>query len=139
MNASPTVRTVAAAPGSVSTDDDERSLLARFELLLDREDGMLVERDAEGLAAIADERAALSERLAEVVRRRRVATTASDADEAELVDLYRRLHQRHEARGRMIRRRAERNSSALRVLAQAAGRTGLYQADGSVRPQFTGS
>ncbi len=77
----------------------------------------------------------LAERLAEAARARRAAPSPGAAVEAELVALYRRLRDRHELRARIVRRRAERNGSALRVLAQAAGRTGLYQADGSVRIQ----
>ncbi len=80
---------------------------------------------------------ALTERLAEAVRVRRTTSSTSDADEAELIDLYRRLRHRHDLRARTIRRHAERNASALRVLAQASGNTSLYQADGSVRLQFT--
>ncbi len=117
MNASTTVRTI----GAPAAGDDERALLARFEQLLEREDRFIVARDAVGLASIADERAQLIERLATAARERRASPAMSAAAEAELIDLYRRLRQRHDLRARIVRRHAERNASRA-SRARAGGR-----------------
>ncbi len=118
---------------SAPTGDDERSLLVRFEEILEREEAAIVAHDAGALGAIAEERDHLTVRLAEAARRRLASPTPI---EAELADLYRRLRERHQVRGRVVRRHAEHNHRALGVLAQAAGRTGLYNADGSVARPF---
>ena len=112
---------------SVSTVDDERALLVRFEQLLEREEAAIVAHEVAALAAIAEEREHLTNLLAEAARRRRASPTAIEAD---IADMYRRLRERHEVRGRVVRRHAEHNNRAIGVLAQAAGRGGLYNADG---------
>jgi hypothetical protein len=114
--------------------DDEKNLLIRLELLLEREEELLAARDATGLAAIAQEREQLVERVGLAARRRRAGPRPTD--EADLVELYRRLRHRHAVRSQVVRRQSDRNSSAIRVLAQAMNDTGLYQADGSVKMQF---
>jgi flagellar biosynthesis/type III secretory pathway chaperone len=114
--------------------DDEKSLLIRLELLLEREEELLAARDVTGLAAIAAEREQLVERVGHAARRRRAGPRPTD--EADLVELYRRLRHRHAVRSQVVRRHSDRNSSAIRVLAQAMNDTGLYQADGSVKMQF---
>jgi hypothetical protein len=119
---------------SAASYDDEKTLLIRLELLLEREEELLAVRDVTGLAAVAEEREQLVERVASAARRRRAGP--SPADEADLVELYRRLQHRHGVRSNVIRRHADRNASAIRVLAQAIGDGQLYQADGSVKMQF---
>jgi flagellar biosynthesis/type III secretory pathway chaperone len=116
--------------------DDERSLLMRIELLLEREEEMLATRDAAGLTAIAEEREGLVQRLADAARKRRVAPKTAAIDEAELIELYRRLRQRHDVRAQVVRRHVEHNSRAVGVLAQATGQNSLYKADGSVTLRF---
>jgi flagellar biosynthesis/type III secretory pathway chaperone len=116
--------------------DDERSLLMRIELLLEREEEMLATRDATGLAVIAEEREGLVERLADAARKRRAAPKTAGTEEAELIELYRRLRQRHDVRAQVVRRHTERNSRAIGVLAQATGQNSLYKADGSVALRF---
>jgi len=117
-------------------DSDERSLLIRFELLLEREEEALQARDAAVLVTLAEERVRLTDRLAEAARQRRARAKPTAAEEAELIDLYRRLRHRHEVRARIVRRHADQNSRALGVLAQATGSSGLYKADGSIPLQF---
>jgi flagellar biosynthesis/type III secretory pathway chaperone len=117
-------------------DSDERSLLIRFELLLEREEEALAARDAATVVTLAEERERLADRLAEVARQRRTQPRLAATEEAELVDLYRRLRDRHSVRAGVVRRHAEQNSRALGVLAQATGSSGLYQADGSVPLKF---
>jgi flagellar biosynthesis/type III secretory pathway chaperone len=117
-------------------DSDERSLLIRFELLLEREEEALAARDSAALVTLAGERDRLTDRLAEAARQRRTRSKSTATEEAELVDLYRRLRHRHDVRARVVRRHAEHNSRALGVLAQATGSSGLYQADGSVPLRF---
>jgi flagellar biosynthesis/type III secretory pathway chaperone len=116
------------------TLDDEKSLLIRLELLLEREEELLATRDTAGMAAIAEEREQLVERVGHAARRRRAGPRPTD--EADLVELYRRLRHNHAVRAQVIRRQSDRNSSAVRVLAHAMNDTGLYQADGSVKMQF---
>jgi flagellar biosynthesis/type III secretory pathway chaperone len=116
--------------------NDERSLLMRIELLLEREEEVLATRDAAGLAAIAEEREGLVQRLADAARKRRVAPKTAATDEAELIELYRRLRQRHDVRAQVVRRHVEHNSRAVSVLAQATGQNSLYKADGSVTLRF---
>lgn len=116
--------------------DDERSLLARLELLLEREQELLVTRDADGLAALAEEREQVGARLAEAARARHAAVGSSAAQDAELVALYRRLRRRHDLQAQIVRRHAERNARAIGVLAQATGQANLYRADGRVAMQF---
>jgi flagellar biosynthesis/type III secretory pathway chaperone len=124
-------------PGT-SPLDDEKGLLIQLELLLEREEELLGARDTAGIAAVAAQREQLIERLGDAARRRRASTRAvpPGADEADLVELYRRLRHRHDVRSQVLRLYADRNATAMRVLAQATGDVGLYQADGSVRMQF---
>ena len=117
-------------------DSDERSLLIRFELLLEREEEALAARDSAALVTLAGERDRLTDRLAEAARQRRTRSKPTATEEAELVDLYRRLRHRHDVRARVVRRHSEHNSRALGVLAQTTGSSGLYQADGSVPLRF---
>jgi flagellar biosynthesis/type III secretory pathway chaperone len=119
------------------TDDDERSLLIRLDLLLEREEEMLAARDVVGLVDLSTERERLTERLAEAARVRRAGPKGSDADEAELIELYRLLRQRHEVRARVLRRHSDRNACAMSVLAQATGDSEIYKADGSVALRFS--
>jgi hypothetical protein len=126
--------TISIAPSPASSHDGEKSLLIRLELLLEREEELLAVRDVTGLAAIAEEREQLVERVALAAGRRRAGPPP--ADEADLVELYRRLQHRHGVRSQVIRRHADRNATAVRVLAQAMGEGQLYQADGSVKMQF---
>jgi flagellar biosynthesis/type III secretory pathway chaperone len=129
--------TVAPVPRTTSSPDDEKGLLIQLELLLEREQELLGVRDAAGIIAVAEERERLIERLGDAARRRRaLPRTGSDADEADLVELYRRLRHGHDVRAQVLRGHADRNATAMRVLAQASGDVGLYQADGSVRMQF---
>jgi flagellar biosynthesis/type III secretory pathway chaperone len=116
--------------------DGERSLLMRIELLLEREEEMLAMRDATGLAVVAAEREGLVERLANAARKRRAAPRVAGSDEAELIELYRRLRQRHDVRAQVVRRYSDRNSRAIGVLAQATSQDSLYKADGSVALRF---
>lgn len=116
-------------------DSDERSLLIQIERLLEREEELLVSRNAEGLFALAQERERLTARLGEAAQARRRATQTHAADEAELIALYERLRHRHEVRARVMRRHAERNACAVGVLAQAANQPCLYGADGRVPAQ----
>jgi flagellar biosynthesis/type III secretory pathway chaperone len=117
-------------------DSDERSLLIRFELLLEREEEALAARDAVTLVTLAGERERLGDRLAEAARQRRARPKPTAAEETELIGLYQRLRHRHDVQARIVRRHAEQNSRALGVLAQATGSSGLYQADGSVSFKF---
>jgi hypothetical protein len=117
--------------------DDERSLLIRLDLLLERENEMLAARDVVGLVDVANERERLTERLSQAARVRSSVPNGSNADEAELIELYRLLRQRHEVRARVLRRHSDRNACAISVLAQASGNTELYKADGSVALRFT--
>jgi len=117
------------------TEDDERSLLVRLELLLEREEAMIVARDAAGLVAIAEERDRVTAQLGAAARARRLAS-AAHGDEADLVDLYTRLRQRHQSRARLIQRHTERNARAVGVIAQATGQSQLYDAGGRVPLKF---
>ncbi len=124
--------------------DDERSLLIALELLLEREEELLESRDAEGLCAVADERERLTARLVSAAQARRKTMhlrPVLDDDrgvdrDAELIELYRRLRERHDVRARVMRRHSERNARAIGVLAQASNQAGLYGADGRVPAQW---
>lgn len=120
------------------SEDDERSLLARLEALLEREEGLLATRDADGLARIAEEREHVAARLGVAARARRLAST-HHGDEAELVDLYTRLRQRHEVRARVVQRHEKRNATAIGVIAQAGGQAHVYEADGRVTMRYAAS
>jgi len=113
--------------------DDERTLLLRFEQLLVREEQCLVKHDAVALGAVSEEREHLAQRIMAVAHARR---SASPVDEPELVAIYRRLRLRHEIQAKVVRRYVETNARAIGVLAQAAGQTNLYQADGRVPMQY---
>lgn len=117
------------------TEDDERSLLVCLEGLLEREERMMTTRDASGLVAVAEERERVTARLGAAARARRL-TSAAHGDEAELVDLYTRLRQRHEVRAKVVRRHEERNACAISVIAQASGQANLYDAAGHVKMHF---
>ena len=117
-------------------EDDERSLLIRLELLLEREDDLLVGRDPTGLADVAEERERITERLGQAARTRRALATRDQVEDAELVELYRRLRHRHDVRAQIVRRHLEQNTRAIGVLAQATGQSALYQADGRVPLRF---
>jgi flagellar biosynthesis/type III secretory pathway chaperone len=117
------------------TEDDERSLLVRLELLLEREEEMIVARDAAGLVAVAEERERVTAQLGAAASARRLASVVH-GDEAELIELYTRLRQRHQVRARLIQRHAERNGRAVSVMAQATGQTQFYEADGRVPLKF---
>ncbi len=134
-----------ARAGTTSLEgDDERSLLIGLELLLEREQELLASRDAEGLCAVAEERERLTARLVSAAQARRKTTrlrTVIDDDgaadrDAELIELYRRLRERHDVRARVLRRHSDRNSRAVGVLAQASNQAGLYGADGRVPVQW---
>ena len=121
--------------------DDERSLLIRLDLLLEREEELLQSHDAEGLFAIAEEREQLTARLGEAAQARRrtmhLRTSFEDDEssgneERELIELYRRLRHRHDVRARVMRRHSEHNARAVGVLAQATNQSSLYGADGRV-------
>ena len=131
MTARAPLSTVSSSP----MGDDERALLIRLELLLEREGELLAARDADGLAALADEREQLAVRIAQAARVRQAAPR-DPAVEASLLALYQRLRQRHDVQAQIIRRHAERNERAVGVLSQATGRTNLYKADGRVAMQF---
>jgi hypothetical protein len=130
--------TISIASTPASSFEDEKNLLIRLELLLEREEELLATPrsidSAAGLAAVAEEREQVIERVAFAARRRRAGPAPTD--EADLVELYRRLRHRHGVRQQVVRRHSDRNSSAIRVLAQAMGDGQLYQADGSVKMQF---
>lgn len=125
----------APAAAASPAGGDERSLLIRIELLLEREKELLESRDAEGLFALAQERERLTASLGEAAQARRRTTQTHAADEAELIALYERLRHRHDVRARVMRRHAERNACAVGVLAQAANQPCLYGADGRVPAQ----
>lgn len=125
--------------------DDERSLLIRLELLLEREEALLESHDAEGLFAVAEERERLTVRLGEAAQARRRTmplrtgfpdSEGSATEEAELIELYERLRHRHDIQARVVRRHGDRNARAVGVLAQAANRSSLYGADGRVPVQW---
>ncbi|MGI9026443.1 MAG: hypothetical protein ACR2GP_12870 [Burkholderiaceae bacterium] len=129
-------------------DDDERSLLIGLELLLEREEQLLESRGAEGLCVVAEERERLTARLVEAAQARRKTMhlrtvidddggARRDAEDAELIELYQRLRQRHDVRARVVRRHSDRNARAVGVLAQASNQAGLYGADGRVPVQWT--
>lgn len=120
---------------SLPKGDDERALLKRLELLLDRESALLAARDADGLAALADERERIATRIAGAARERQVAERDPQV-EAELLALYERLRRRHDVQAQIVRRHAERTGRAIGVLAQATGQTNLYKSDGRVAMQF---
>ena len=119
----------------VSAGEDERVLLMRLEQLLEREHARIVACDAPGLTAVAEEREHLTARLTTVARARRAGTTDEVVD-AELLSLYQRLRRQHEVQALVVRRHLERNTRAIGVLAQAAGRSEIYQANGRVAMQF---
>ena len=131
MNARVSVQTFASPPGV----DDERALLIRLELLLEREEEVLAARDADGLTAVAEEREQVCARLA-VAARARSAAPLDAASEAALLAHYQRLRQRHDVQAQIVRRHAERNTRAIGVLAQATGQGSLYNAEGRVAMQF---
>jgi hypothetical protein len=116
--------------------DDERALLIGLELLLEREEEVMIARNADGLAVLAEERERMTERLAEVARARRAGPLRPAAEEKEMIELYQRLRHRHSVRAQVLRRHAEVNVRAIGVLAQATGQTNLYKADGRVPMQF---
>jgi flagellar biosynthesis/type III secretory pathway chaperone len=116
---------------------DERALLTRFELLLEREQDAIAARDAGAIAAVADERALLTGQLAGAARDRRAGPALDPADEAALIERYRRLQHLHNVRGQVVRRHADHNSRAVGVLAQAVGAANVYKSDGTVALQFS--
>ena len=136
MTSATDARPAAAIPSAPRSGADERSLLIHFELLLECERDMLSARDASGLALLAAERERLTARLAEVARERQNGRHPIAVADAELVELYRRLRQRHDVRARVVRLHGDRNARAIGVLAQAAGQGNLYKSDGSVALQF---
>ena len=111
-------------------------MLIRLEGLLEREAQYLVARDAAQLGAVAEEREHVTLRLVSAARQRRASGAT---DDAELAARYRRLRQRHEIQAHVVRRHAEANARALGVLAQAAGQSNLYRADGRVPLQYLAS
>jgi flagellar biosynthesis/type III secretory pathway chaperone len=131
MNARASVQTFASQPGI----DDERALLIRLELLLEREEELLAARDADGLTAVAEEREQICARLA-VAARLRATKPLDAASEAALLAHYERLRQRHDVQARIVRLHTERNTRAVGVLAQATGQGSLYNAEGRVAMKF---
>lgn len=119
--------------------DDERSLLIRLGILLEREEEMIAARDADGISEVAEARERLAHRIAEAASLRRATGVRDPVVESDLAELYQHLRRRHELRGRLIRRHVERNARAMGVLAQAAGQASLYGADGRVALQFGAS
>lgn len=115
---------------------DERALLQRLSSLLDDEERLLAVRDADGLAAIADERERVTARLGDAARARFAARLGNVDETAALLVLYRTLRDRHAARGVAVQRHAERNALAIGVLAQASGQSNLYDARGRVPMHF---
>jgi hypothetical protein len=125
------------SPGSLpSGSDEERSLLTRLEGMLDREEGLLAERDADGLAALADEREYVVACLGTAARARTAATIPGSLEDRALVAAYRRLRDLYEIRAQVVRRHADQNARAIGVLAQATGQSNLYRADGRVPLRF---
>ena len=134
-------------------EDDERSLLARLEQLLDREEALLAAQDAEGMVALAAERERLSASLGVAAAARRVRrangsgahlrTSFGDEEDshedAELIALYQRLRQRHEVRAQVVRRHHERAVRAAGVIAQAAHQPAVYGSDGRVAMRWAGA
>lgn len=125
-----TTRSPSGAP--TPRTDDERSLLLRLEQLLEFEDELLVTRDAAALAAVADERERITERLGHAARKRRAEDARDPADDADLLALYRRLRQRHDVQAKIVRQHLDHNARAIGVIAQATGQAKLYQANGRV-------
>ena len=125
---------------NVAPSEDERALLRRLALLLDEEARSLSARDAGQLGAIAAERERVTASLVSAARERRAARTNDDAgDEAVLAVLYRQLRQRHAIQAQVVRRHVEANARAIGVLAQAAGPSNLYRADGRVALHYPAS
>lgn len=128
---------LSATVGLPSVRDAELSLLLRLEQLLAREAEALAARDANDLAAIADERDLVTARLAAAARARCAAPRrSSGADDEALLALYRRLRDQTDVQAQVVARHAARNARAIGVLAQASGRANLYQADGRVPMQY---
>ena len=127
-------RLPARQPAAEPEGDDERSLLGRLESMLDHEESLLVARDAAGLAALAEEREHVAERLGRVARARRPG--ADPSVDADLLKMYERLRQRHDVQAQVVQRHVERTGRAINVLAQATGQGNLYNADGRVAMQF---
>lgn len=119
-----------------ASSDDERSLLGRLESLLVEEEALLLARDPDGLATVAEERDRVTARLATAARTRSATHALGAEEEADLLAWYRRLRQRHDVQAQVVRQHAERNARAVGVLAQATGEAGLYKADGRVAMRF---
>ncbi len=117
-------------------EDDERSLLSRIEQLLDAEQDLLVTRDADALALVAEQRERLVARLEQSARLRCAKPAQDVAANAELAERYRRLRHRHDVQALIVRRAAEQNARVLGVLAQATGQSAVYQANGRVAVRF---
>ncbi len=126
--------------------DDERSLLARLEQMLDREESLLAAHDAAGLLVLAEERLQLSARLVSAAQARRMRRSDPSArnrsedehEDAELVASYQRLRQRHEVRARVMQRHQDRTTRAIGVIAQAANQSSMYGSDGRVAMRWAG-
>lgn len=108
---------------------DERTLLRALEDLLDREDDRLRAGDPDGLVMLAAERERLTTALMQAAQARRKAPVDATV-QAELDARYCALRERHETRGQVVRRFADRTARAIGVLAQASGQAGTYGADG---------
>ncbi len=132
MNARQSVQTFSSLPQG----GDERALLIRLELLLEREEELIAARDAVGLTAVAEEREQVTTRIAAAARLRQASPGRNREAEAALLALYQRLRQRHDVQAQVVRVHAERNARAVGVLAQATGQASLYKADGKVAMHF---
>lgn len=115
---------------------DERTVLRELEALLVREQEALVAHEGDALFGLAESRERLSAELGEAAARRRAAPR-DPALEAELLALYQAMRDRHETQSRVVRRFEDRNGRALGVLAQAAGRGGVYGSDGRMSRQWS--
>jgi flagella synthesis protein FlgN len=131
---------------------DELAALREFVALLRTEQGILVDGNADGLAALIDEKSALATRLGDYARRREAALAASKlpagrpgmeawlatlpADALprrhwqELLPLAAEARTLNELNGKLIGTRLQHNQQALAALMSATERAMTYGPDG---------
>lgn len=131
---------------------DELAALRGFVALLKTEQGILVDGNADGLAALIDEKSALTTRLGDCARRREAALAARDLspdrpgmeawlaslpadaiarrDWHELLPLAAEARRLNELNGKLIGTRLQHNQQALAALTSATERAMTYGPDG---------
>lgn len=131
--------------------------LKEFLSLLEREEGLLVGGDTDGLLALThdktdryrqlqrlhDDRALVLGRLglannAQSVRSLLASLPRILARWEEILDLARQAQQRNDLNGKLITERMQHNQAALSVLLSAADHPQLYDASGQSRPTGSG-